>query len=316
MIIGGIDAGGTTTKCILMNENGELLAESKAGPANYQVTGLTNVIQEIRKALNLVCKKAGINEIDILGIGMAGIGCQEDIRRVKNNLLPLNQVRNCFITNDGEIAVLGAYAGEPGIVVISGTGSIIYGLKENGVTVRVGGWGPILGDEGSGFWIGLKALQAIIKTEEGRCINTSLSNILMNSFNINNLKELVSFVYQDKLPREKIASLAPLVIENMANGDQVAKQIIEKGCDELILMIKVIAKKLNYQKKEIAVTGGLFNNSPFYDLFSYKLKKMSNYKTIKPLYPAVYGAIFYGALKTKLNLFFKKKEKKEWIIKL
>jgi len=315
MIIGGIDAGGTTTKCILMNENGELLAESKAGPANYQATGLTNVIQEIRKALNLVCKKAGINEIDILGIGLAGVVSKEDIQMVKNNLLPLSQVKNCFITNDGEIAVLGAYAGESGIVVIAGTGSIIYGLKENGVTVQVGGWGPILGDEGSGFWIGLKALQAIIKTEEGRCINTSLSNILMNSFNINNLKELVSFVYQDKLPREKIASLAPLVIETMVNGDQVAKQIIEKGCDELILMIKVIAKKLNYQKKEIAVTGGLFNNSPFYDLFSYKLKKTSNYKAIKPLYPAVYGAIFYGALKAGLNLFFKKKEK-GWIIKL
>jgi len=315
MIIGGIDAGGTTTKCILMNENGELLAESKAGPANYQVTGLTNVIQEIRKALNVVRKKAGINEIDILGIGLAGVISKEDIQMVKNNLLLLNQGKNYFITSDGEIAVLGAYAGEPGIVVIAGTGSIIYGLKENGDTVRVGGWGPILGDEGSGFWIGLKALQAIIKTEEGRCTNTSLSNILMNSFNINNLKELVSFVYQDKLPREKIASLAPLVIEAMANGDQVAKQIIETGCDELILMIKVIAKKLNYQKKEIAVTGGLFNNSLFYDLFSYKLKKVGSYKAIKPLYPAVYGAIFYGALKAGLNLSFKR-NKKEWIIEL
>ena len=316
MNICGIDAGGTTTKCILMNENGELLAESKAGPANYQITGLTNVIQEIRKALNMVCKKTGIKEIDILGVGLAGVGCQEDIHKVKNNLLTLNQVKNCFITNDGEIAVLGAYAGESGIVVIAGTGSIIYGLKENGVTIQVGGCGPILGDEGSGFWIGLKALQAIIKAEEGRYIKTSLSNILMNVLNINNLRELFTFVYQQKLPREKIASLAPLVIEAMKNGDQIARKITEEGCDELIMMVKVVAKELNYQKKEIAVTGGLFNNPPFYNLCSAKFKKAGKYKAIKPLYPAVYGAIFYGALKTKLNLFFKKKGKKEWIIKL
>ncbi len=287
MNICGIDAGGTTTRCILVNENGELLAESKAGPANYQVTGLANVAQEIRKAINVVCKEAGINEIDVLGVGLAGVISKEDIQTVKNNLLLIKQVKKCCITNDGEIAVLGAYAGEPGIVVVVGTGSIIYGLKENGVTVKIGGWGPLLGDEGSGFWIGLKALQAIIKTGEGRNANTSLSSILMNSFNIDDLEELVSFVYQDKLSREKIAALAPLVIRAMADGDQVAKQIIEKGCDELILMITAMAKKINYQKKEIAVTGGLFNNSPFYDLFSYKLKKLSNLKAINPLYPAV-----------------------------
>jgi len=308
MILGGIDAGGTTTRCILVNENGEFLAESKTGPANYQVTGPANVVQEIRKAINVVCKKAGINEIDILGVGLAGVISKEDIQTLKNNLLLIKQVKKCYITNDGEIAVLGAYAGESGIVVITGTGSIIYGLKENGVTVKIGGWGPLLGDEGSGFWIGLKALQTIIKTEEGWCTNTSLSNILMNSLNIKNLKELVPFVYQDKLPREKIAALAPLVIRAMADGDLVAKQIIEKGCDELILMVKAMLKKINCQKKEIAVTGGLFNNSPFYDLFSYKLKKLSNLKAINPLYPAVYGAILYGALKAGLNLSLKKTE--------
>jgi len=98
MIICGVDAGGTNTKCALINEKGVLLAESKTGPGNCQVTDISNVIQEIKKALNVVCKKVGINEIDILGIGMAEIGCQEDIRRVKNNLLPLSQVGNCFIT--------------------------------------------------------------------------------------------------------------------------------------------------------------------------------------------------------------------------
>ena len=74
MIICGVDAGGTSTKCVLINEKGVLLAESKTGPGNCQVTDISNVIQEIKKALNVVCKKAGISEIDILGIGMAEIG--------------------------------------------------------------------------------------------------------------------------------------------------------------------------------------------------------------------------------------------------
>ncbi len=116
-------------------------------------------------------------------------------------------------------------------------------------------------------------MQTIIKAEEGRYVKTFLSNILMNVFNINYLRELVTFVYQQKLPREKIASLVPLVIETMANGDLVAKQIIEEGCDELFLMIKIIVKELNYQKKKLQLKEDCLIILHFMIFFLISLKK-------------------------------------------
>ncbi|MDI3547802.1 MAG: hypothetical protein PWR10_1454 [Halanaerobiales bacterium] len=310
MIYGGIDAGGTSTKCILVSEESQVLAEVKTGPANYHVVGLTRAVSEVKRAVEAACREAEINRIDILGIGLAGTGRQKDIKVFREALLSLDRANQIFITDDGEIAVLGAHAGRPGLVVIAGTGSIVYGLSEDGKTIRAGGWGPILGDEGSGFWIGLKALQMIIKAKEGRAEKTSLIDPVLKKLVIGSLREeLIPFIYQQRLPRKEIASLAPLVVRAMKRGDRVARDIIEEGLQELCISVRSVAGELRQisasyrlQKKvKVALTGGLFSDPFIYDLFSEKLMDLSRkhsdsyeYWVIRPLYSPVYGAVFFG----------------------
>lgn len=294
MIYGGIDAGGTSTKCILVDDTGQELARVKTGPANYQVVGLEKAVGEIRRAVKLACQQAGLTEVDVLGIGMAGAGRREDIDRIREKLIPIEQVKRTYLTDDGEIGVLGAHGGKCGIVLIAGTGSIVYGIKEDGATIRGGGWGPFLGDEGSGFWIGLESLKAAIKSVENRGEKTRLVEIVKDKLGLDDLRELIPFIYQKELPRTEIASLAPEVI-NLMSRDQVADGIIRKGIDELIRTIEGVKAQLNIAIEEVAVSGGLFESQSFYQLFTKELKNKTGLILTRPSYSAVYGAVFYGA---------------------
>jgi len=296
LIYAGIDAGGTSSKCMVVNEKNEILARLKTGPANYQVVGINKAILEIKKLLKLVCDEIGINSIDILGVGMAGAGSSGDINIIENKLLPLKNVKKSYITNDGEIAVLGAHGGKEGIVLIAGTGSIVYGITNNHQTIRGGGWGPLLGDEGSGFWIGMQAIKLIIKASEGRARKTSLEKAVLNYLKVNSLRELVTFIHQIPLPREKVASLTPIVIEEMLKNDKIAEQIIYKGLNELALTVRVVFRKMKTNINEIAVMGGIFTNKHIYQIFYDMMLNTYRLKVIKPKYSADYGAVLYGAI--------------------
>jgi len=223
--IAGIYAGGTKTACIVVNEKGSIIAESRTGSANYQVVGIRNALAEIKDALRLALIDAGLKKVDLAGIGMAGVDRAADFEKIKEELLPMPGADKVFLSNDGEIVLLGAQGGRPGIVLIAGTGSIIYGIDKDHQTCRVGGWGSILGDEGSGFWLGLKAINAVIKAFEGRGEETGLKETVLKELQLNEVTDLVSFTYQERLPREQIAFLAPAVFRLAAAGDKTAVEI-------------------------------------------------------------------------------------------
>lgn len=302
MIFGGIDAGGTASKGILLAEDGRLLAEAIAGPANYQVVGLKRAAEEIRKLLDQLCQAAKVSEVDLLGVGLAGAGSPEDLEKLRAEILPLKKASTCYLTDDGEIAVLGAHAGRPGLVVIAGTGSIVYGLGSDGRKVRAGGWGPLLGDEGSGFWIGLKAMQAIIKAAEQRGPATLLSELICQHLGIKQLRQLVPIVYQDRLPRRLIAALTPLVIQALTAGDQVASRIIDQGLAELALTVERVYQELGSVSLPTGVIGGLFNSQQIYEIFRKKLGEFGDYQVIRPHYSPVFGAAFYALKERGINL--------------
>jgi N-acetylglucosamine kinase-like BadF-type ATPase len=302
LIYAGIDAGGSSCKCLVINEKKETLASIETGPANYQVVGFTSALIEVQKAVVQACNEAGIDFIDIMGIGMAGAGRETDIRKIKEKLLPLEKVKQAYITDDARIALMGAHGGRPGMVVIAGTGSIVYALTTEGKIIRAGGWGPLLGDEGSGFWLGLKGIKAIIMAREGRGMNTSLEKPLLNKLDINQVEELVGFIHHSPLPRKEVATLAPLIVEEMLKGDRVAKELINEGLRELALTIRAVARKLKEENNRVAATGGLFSSSEIYRLFSEMMANDYGLIVVKPRYPAVYGAVLYGMLKAGKNI--------------
>jgi N-acetylglucosamine kinase-like BadF-type ATPase len=302
MYIGGIDAGGSKTECIIFDKNKEkIVARSRTGPANFQVVGLDKAVSEIKRALELALDFAGLTTLPLVGLGVAGAGRKEDINKLRLRINRLSFLNECFITNDGETALLGATGGGAGIILIAGTGSIAYGLRQDGDFIRSGGWGPILGDEGSGFWLGMKVLKSVIKASEGRGIKTPLVDIVKNELGIEKLSKLIPFIHQGNLPRKKIAGLVPLLLDVAEKGNRVASQIVAQGIEELLILVDSISLRLDYKPQEVAVCGGLFNNNFFSHTFKKKLEGKHSLLSYKPKYSAEYGAIFYALQQQERN---------------
>src|SRR5213080_321545 len=158
----GVDGGGTRTRAVILDGE-RILGEGSAGPSNPLRVGIANAGAAIREAIDDACAAASIHRDDIVagGIGLAGVR-RKDIRtRMREVLIEGLGIKNIEVVTDGEAALYGATDGAPGIVVISGTGSICCGVNRQGKRVFAGGWGPVAGDEGSGNWIARRALQAV-----------------------------------------------------------------------------------------------------------------------------------------------------------
>lgn len=293
MLIAGIDAGGSKTECIIVDsEQNKIITRAQTGAANYQVVGLEAACQEIKLALDEAKKKADISRLKAVGIGLAGAGRKEDLLKIKNQMEKIVSIRNIFFTNDAHIALLGATGGSKGTVLIAGTGSIAYGLKENGEKIRSGGWGPILGDEGSGFWIALQAIKRVIRAEEGRAKKTDLKSLILDNFNFAKLEEIIPFVYQQKIPRQKIAALAPEIFALAQEGEETAVEICQEAAAELALLGSALNRELDYSEEKIAAAGGLIKSSYFYQLLKDKLRDNYELEVYKAKKSAAYGAVF------------------------
>ena len=169
----GIDAGGTKTVALLADADGRILGEGRAGAANLQTEGEL----EVEKTLHTAIENATDGQhltVAAVCLGMAGVDRQDDAGVIRGVMRRLGFRSNPLIVNDALIALVAGAGSSPGVVVISGTGSIAYGVSQHGVAARAGGWGPTLADEGSGYWIGRRALAAVMRDADGRGPQTDL----------------------------------------------------------------------------------------------------------------------------------------------
>jgi len=295
MLTAGIDAGGSKTECIIVDSEAEtIISRAETGPANLQVVGIKKAVQEIKSALEQAKAKAGISKLSVIGLGIAGAGRESDKIKLKKVLNKTIKTGNFFLTDDAQIALLGATGGRAGIVLIAGTGSIAYGLKKSDEKIRSGGWGPLLGDEGSGFWIAMEALKTAAKASDNRAEETELEDLIIEYFNFNNLQELIPFIYERELPRREIAALTPKIIKLAESGDKAAEKILKEALSELALLVNSLVERLDYPEDKIFVVGGLFKSSYFFNLFQDYLKENYNLQTLMPKYSAAYGAAFFA----------------------
>jgi N-acetylglucosamine kinase-like BadF-type ATPase len=157
-------------------------------------------------------------------------------------------------------------AGAParvGIVVLSGTGSIAYGVDPGGTVARSGGFGSLLGDEGSGYWLGNQALRAVVRASDGRGPSTALTPIVFEALAVASVEELVPLVYEHHLPRSAVAALAGRVERARAQGDGVASELIGRAAQELVLAGQAVARKLQFDKPHpVVLAGGVFQACP------------------------------------------------------
>ncbi|MCH7773591.1 MAG: hypothetical protein IH784_04185, partial [Bacteroidetes bacterium] len=179
------DCGATKTECALTDINGNILYTTTGGAANFLVTGTDGTSRIILSLLNDCIRKfnTDYSEIEKIVIGAAGAGRKKDAEKLESSLLEIFSadginIKSLKVVGDAQIALQGAFPNEAGCILIAGTGSIIYGKDEKGNIYRVGGFGRLLGDEGSGFSIGKKGLQAAAKYFDGRGEETLIIKLI------------------------------------------------------------------------------------------------------------------------------------------
>jgi N-acetylglucosamine kinase-like BadF-type ATPase len=263
----GIDGGGTKTVCIIMNAQREVLGRGEAGASNYQSIGVNAAFKSIESAIYAAAIEA-LKVIDCIQIkaiclGLAGVGRPRDIEIVESivrnlensHTLPIEwnlssqssisaTKKNIIICHDALIALIGGIGHEVGIVVAAGTGSIVFGRNQQGITKRVGGWGHILGDEGSGYQIAVAGLQAAMQAYDGRGKSTILQEVFQNHLALETIEDLVEVVYRRGWGVKEIAALAVVVNTAATQGDEVANRIINDAVRELVKATSTVINTL------------------------------------------------------------------------
>src|SRR5918993_1538370 len=260
----GIDAGGTKTVCQLADDAGNVLSEARGTGANLQAVGEL----EVEKVLHQVMDEA-IGDRPIVPaaicLGIAGVDRPDDALIVRGIMQRIGYKARVVVVNDALVALEAGAPGQPGVVIISGTGSISYGRNANGQAARSGGWGYVLGDEGSGYWIGRAALRAVLREADQRGPATLLTPLLLKHFGVAEPQGLIHEVYHSNLKPAAIGALARSVQAAFGEGDPVAIGILRGAADQLESAALSVARRLSLIGEPFAfiLAGGIFRAVPW-----------------------------------------------------
>ncbi len=202
-------------------------------------------------------------------------------------------VEDKYLVNDVVISHYGCLRGKPGVTIVAGTGSISYGVNKEGEETRVGGWGWLIGDEGSGFYLARRGLQEATRAYDGRSEETILEKLAINHFDLSEFEDLFQKVYEEFNQPADISSFAEKVIEGASKGDETSIEIVEDACEELFLYAKTIKQKLGLKDPlNLGLMGGLFSSDLVVNKIKNRIKRdYPNAKIMKPVDNPVVGAV-------------------------
>ncbi len=256
----GIDIGGTASKGVLLSASGRVVDSVVTVGLNYQLVGEEFVVATVAYMLEFLTRSG--QEIQGVGVGVAGCGREEEQRALEQRIREMGTFE-VVVSSDIETAAYAALLGRPGVVVVGGTGMVAYGKDPRGQTVRKGGYGFLLGDEGSGFWLGLMGLHAAIRDAEGRGQGTVLTEMILEHVGRDSYLEAIPYFYAD--PQKRIADLAPVVLDAALKQDPVADDIVRRGTEEIAQLTLSVVRALDFGPKvPVKLSGGIFQNQYYF----------------------------------------------------
>ena len=254
----GIDGGGSKTRALITDRDGARLGEGIATSSNYHRVGFDGARAAIETAVANAFAQAGRTPVPFAAatLGLAGVDRETD-RELYARWLDGGQLAARYsIVNDAQL-VLAAGAPEGwGVALICGTGSMCYGRSQSGAVARAGGWGYLVGDEGSGYNIGVRAIQLATQTADGRSFAKALLEVVLAYWKIERAEDLVSCIYDADTTLAKIAGLAPAVLA-LAETDKYARRLLDGAASALAHHLDVVMKKLALDRPPVALAGGL-----------------------------------------------------------
>lgn len=289
----GVDGGGTTTRAVIIDATHNMvLARAQSGSSNLYNLGLEGALRNIDSAVDAALEQAGmvLGQIDSYGFGLAGATGQHE-KSLWAESLSHRYSANLRVDEDVVAALVGAVGPDElnqsgGAVLIAGTGANCFGQNQEGKRVRADGWGPMLGDRGSGFWLGESAIRAAVAAIDGAGSPTTLSKFLLEHFDVPDLNALVGVIYAPTFARDRIAAFVPFVLKAARAGDEVATRLLNESGIHLAATARSVLAPL--QLHQLALAGGLIENSP--EIRQSLKESLPGIELLQPRYEPVVGA--------------------------
>ncbi len=284
----GVDGGQSSTTALIGDESGRVIATGHAGPCNH--VGAAEGRARFLAAIGGCLDDAGHRESRFEAACLGFSGGPEDKDALTREIV---HAEKYLITNDAVIALEGATAGEPGIAVIAGTGSIALGKNRSGKTARAGGWGYVFGDEGGAFDIVRLALRAALRFEEGWGPKSALRDALLEATGARSADDLLHRFYTDQYPRARVAALASLVDEVALAGDAVAGEILQASAQTLAALAGAVRGQLFAEGEPAAVSyvGGVFRSRMLLERFRMLAELEYGNRVAPPAFAPADGAL-------------------------
>ncbi len=290
----GVDGGQSHTRAVVGDSAGAVIGRGEAGRANH--AGDERSREKLRRAisdavgvaLERTGRKLGSTQFAAASLGLSG--GPADNRAIIESII---STRKLDIVTDAEIALLGGMGGKPGVVVVAGTGSMAFGKNAAGETARAGGWGYVFGDEGGASGIVRHALRAALRQEEGWGPETALTGLLLKECGAQTVNELMHSLYSERFPRDRVASLAPLVGRAASDGDRVAAEILRAAGDCLQGLAMAVRKQLFAIDDAVPIVpvGGVFRSRFVAEEFRRRLEGQAGNSVVQPKFEPVMGAL-------------------------
>ena len=287
----GVDGGQSSTTALIGDGEGRTIGFGRGGPCNHVAggDGRAKFLDAVGGCVRAACEQAGIApQFEAACLGFSG--GPDDKRALVTELL---SAAHLLVTDDALIALVGATAGEPGLITIAGTGSIAFGRNADRRTARAGGWGYIFGDEGGAFDIVRQALRAALRYEEGWGPATTLRDRLLTETGSSDANQALHLFYTPAYPRSRVAKLASLVDTAAAGGDTVAQQIMNGAAVQLSMLASAVRSMLFAERERVRVSyiGGVFRSTRVLERFRGMMELDERCEVAPPAYGPAAGAL-------------------------
>jgi N-acetylglucosamine kinase-like BadF-type ATPase len=260
----GVDGGGTSTVAWLADERGEVLGRGTAGPSNSKAVGVSAALAALDAALGEAFRDAAIAPcaLDVACLGLAGFGREDDRRVLRQWAGARGLARRLLPVTDGDLVIAAGTPGGWGVGVIAGTGSIAVGRDPEGRSARAGGWGPLIGDEGSAYAVVRAALRTVVRRADGRdppaAGRDALSERLLAALGASAIEGLIPALHAPGMDRTRIAGLAPAVLAASAEDPAVVERLLLPAGRALAELVIAVARGLGWSEGDLplACAGG------------------------------------------------------------
>ncbi|WP_458120217.1 BadF/BadG/BcrA/BcrD ATPase family protein [Paenibacillus sp. Z6-24] len=309
----GIDGGGTTTTAVALDMQGTLLGRAEGQGSNPKSAAGTEYMENIHNVISRLLDHGSLQLAHCRGIGagLAGIYTPEECAAGEQQLCRYWQERGqaapaVRVVSDAETALTAAFGTNLGIVAIAGTGSMVLGVLPDGQRVRAGGWGHILGDQGSGYAIGQRTLQTVMLGYDGILPVSGLTEMVLHYYGARAPEDLRRIMYQTHIGKRQIAAAARLCIHAGQAGDELAQQIIRQAAGDMaVFVMALLNRHPQLEQTGIAVAGSIFRYSELY-LETFIRQLQQNRNPVPSVRMAEQEAV-YGAVTLIINKLAEKK---------